>query len=113
MARFQQANTCKVYQKWPIVGENETHIYLLIAFTGNYQLLHTVLKKEPKLKEALNTIDAWSTKWFFEKPNEYRIPKPYFKGSGNYLCLMLPKDSMFFIKLKLLERISEDRLNIL
>jgi hypothetical protein len=96
-----------------VIGETETHTFLLIAFTGHQQLLQSVLKKEPKLKATLETIDSWSIRWVYQKRGEYTIPKSYFLGFGYYLCLMLPNDSMFFIKLKLLENLSEERYNLL
>jgi len=85
----------------------------MIAFTGNQQLLQSVLKKTPELKSALETIDSWSIRWIYQKRDSFKLPKSCFMGFGYYLCLMLPNDSMFFIKLKLLEKLSEERFDLL
>lgn len=96
-----------------MIGQNENCGHLMIAFTGQYKMLHSVLQQENKLKETLEHLGDWGVKWIVEKRGEYKIPLEYFSGYGHYLCLCLPLESMFFLKIKLVERISEHQLNLL
>jgi hypothetical protein len=114
MAFGRHTYNCHVYEKWPIVSQTDTGVCLLVAFTGQDRLVQTVLQKVPELKKSLETVENWSVRWIQILPNKFNhshhnpfslLPYGYNKNWGFYFCLYLPLDSMFYIKLKMQDRI--------